>query len=697
MKVERSQQARRAQVKFKEGMWLQKQGDFSGAYSCYLKALTLLPTYFDAMHMLGVVSAQNGDPANAVAWIKRAIEINPEIASAHSNLGNAFAAIQQYQEAVVSYDRAIAINPLHANAYLNRGKALYALHRLAAAIESFDQAIAIKPDFADAYCDRGVAWHALKQYNEAIASYSKAITIVPNHIKAVSNCGVAKYELGQYQEATFYYDRALAIDPLYADAHANRAAVLVEMKQLSAAVLSYDKAIELQPQYPYLHGRRLHTKMRICDWSDVAGQIAELSRRIARHEKAAPPFSVLALTNSLALQRHAAETWLKERYPENLELGKISKPIKDKKIRLGYFSADFHDHATAYLMAELFEMHNKDQFELFAFSFGPNRANDMRSRLSQAFDKFLEVSDQSDKEVAMLSRSLGIDIAIDLKGFTEGERVGIFSYRAAPIQVNYLGYPGTMGADYIDYLIADKTLIPEASQQHYAEKIVYLPHSYQVNDSKRKISDKVFTRQELGLPESGFVFCCFNNNYKITPEVFDVWMRILSRVNGSVLWLLEDNSLVASNLRQEALKRGVEPQRLIFAKRLPLADHLARHRAADLFIDTLPYNAHTTASDALWAGLPVLTCMGEAFASRVAASLLTAIGLPELITHTFDEYGTLAVALAQDPDRMRKIRQKLEHNRLTTPLFDTKLFTKNIENAYIQMYEQYHASLAPTA
>ncbi len=687
--------ATQAQARFREGLALHNKGQLAQAHAIYHEVLELQPGYFDALHMLGVLAGQTNNPSQAVEWIGKAIEVNPNSASAYSNLGNALRDLKRHQEAIASYDKAIAMNPNHANAHANRGKALHELQQYQAAIASYDKAIAIKPDHADAYCDRGAALNKLKLYQAAVANYDQAIAINPYHALASSNCGVAWYEMHQYKNAIDCYDRAIAILPTYADAHANRGAALVELKQYQVAINSYDNAIALQPGYAFLYGRRLHTKMRICDWKEAQNQIVELSRKIAHKESASPPFAVLALSSSLPLQRTAAEIHANQNHPVNLELGNIPKRPKNEKIRLGYFSADFHDHATAYLMAELFEQHDKDRFELLAFSFGPSVADRMRSRISAAFDKFIDVRPQSDKEVALMSRSLGVDIAIDLKGFTEGARTGIFSHRAAPIQANYLGYPGTMGADYMDYLIADKTLIPEKSQRHYAEKIAYLPNSYQVNDAKRKIADKVFSREELGLPESGFVFCCFNNNYKILPDTFDGWMRILKQVNGSVLWLLEDNPAAASHLREEAQLRGVRPERLLFAKRVALPDHLARHRTADLFLDTLPYNAHTTASDALWAGLPVLTCTGEAFASRVAASLLTAIDLPELITSTQADYEALAVALATNPEQLLVVRQKLQHNRLTTPLFNTKLFTQHIEDAYLQMYERYHADLAP--
>jgi predicted O-linked N-acetylglucosamine transferase (SPINDLY family) len=376
-------------------------------------------------------------------------------------------------------------------------------------------------------------------------------------------------------------------------------------------------------------------------------------------------------------------------------LDPILKSARQPKIRIAYYSADFLNHATAHLMAELFERHDKEKFELIAFSFGPDANDEMQVRVSQAFDQFIDVTALSDLEVAQLSRELGIDVAVDLKGLTQDSRLGIFSYKAAPIQVSYLGYPGTLGADYIDYLIADKTLIPVQSQQHYSEKIVYLPNSYQVNDRHRVIAPTQFTKQELGLPQDAFVFCCFNNNFKITPDVFDTWVRILKAVDKSVLWLFQDNPTAATNLQKEAALRGLDPTRLVFAKRMDLPEHLARHKSADLFLDTLPYNAHTTASDALWAGLPVLTCMGESFASRVAASLLNAIGLPELITQTPEDYEALAIELATNPGKLQSIKAKLAANRLTTPLFDTALFTKHIEAAYVQMYQRYQADLPP--
>ncbi|MEQ9446759.1 MAG: hypothetical protein RJS98_14435, partial [Rhodospirillaceae bacterium] len=400
------------------------------------------------------------------------------------------------------------------------------------------------------------------------------------------------------------------------------------------------------------------------------------------------------LTDSPHLQRLAAEKLVQVKYPLREDLGPLLKtPVRDK-IRLGYFSADFREHPVSYLTAELFESHDKSKFELIAFSFGPRGDDDMRRRVSKSFDQFIDVTDRRDIEIAQLARDQGIDIAMDLSGHTQHGRPGIFSYRAAPVQLSYLGYLGTMGADYFDYLIADKILIPSGSEADYTEKIVTLP-SYQVNDSQRQISDKVFTREELGLPSEGFVFCCFNLSYKITPQIFESWMRILNAVEGSVLWLLDHNATATQNLLKLAEQSGINPGRIRFGKMLPRDQYLARFRAADLFLDTLPYNAGTIASDALWADLPVLTQMGESFASRVAASVLHAIHMPELVTHTQAAYEAKAIELASNATALRDIKCKIQDNRLTTPLFNCTQFTQHIEAAYTAMHERVQAGLPP--
>jgi predicted O-linked N-acetylglucosamine transferase (SPINDLY family) len=707
---------------------LHQQGQLGQAEAMYQQLLEIDPRNADVLHLLGVIANQTGNHKSAVDMISNAIQINPHVAIYYSNFGNALQKLKQFDAAVASFDKAIVLKPDYAEAFYNRGITLKELKQLDAAVASYDKAIELKPDYAEAYSNRGNVLSELKQLDAALASYDKAIALRPNFVGAYSNRGNALQELKQFDAAVANYDKAIFLKPDYAEAYYNRGITLKELKQFDAAVASYDKAIELKPDYAeaysnrgnalyelkqfeaavasydmaivlkpdyeYLFGIKLHIKMHLCDWQDFERKVFELSLRIQSKVKASTCLPILALPIELADQRIAAETWCADKHPFNSSLGPIIKSARKSKIRIGYYSADFHTHPVSILSVGLFEHHDKTQFELIAFSFNLEIQDEIRGRIKNAFDKFIDVSSMSDKNVAALSRELGVDIAIDLGGYTSGGRTGIFSYRAAPIQLSYLGYLGTMGASYYDYLIADQTLIPEKCQPFYSEKIVYLP-SYQVNDNKQEIPRSSLSRQELNLPTSGFIYCCFNANYKITPSTFDGWMRIMNEVPESVLLLYTDITSAAENLKLEAKKRGVSPERLFFGNRLVRREYLARCRSADLFLDTLPYNAGATASDALWAGLPVLTCMGEGFAGRYAASLLNAIDLPELITETQTDFEALAIELAKNPAKIKAIKDKLEKNRLTTPLFNTAIFAKHIEAAYSKMYEQYQADLLP--
>jgi predicted O-linked N-acetylglucosamine transferase (SPINDLY family) len=563
------------------------------------------------------------------------------------------------------------------------------------AIEFFSASINAFPEYAVAHSNLGNVYAKLRQFDQALSAYEQAALLDPQDAETWSNAGIVFFELKRFEEAIALYDKALAIHPNYAEALCNKGNALDELKRYEEAIACYEKALSINPNIDWAPGVWMHLKLKVSSWENLEANVEVLLAKITAGEKVSNPFPLLAMSDDPMLHRQASEIFAHYQYPSNSTLGPIAKHPKGEKIRIGYFSADFHNHATGYLLAELIELHDKNQFELIGISFGPNQDDEMRIRLQQSFDQLIDASTMSDIEIAQLSRDLKIDIAVDLKGFTQNCRTGIFAYRAAPIQLSYLGYPGTMSTHYIDYLIADQTLIPQEAQQAYSEKIAYLPNSYQANDRKRVISDKRFTKGDLGLPEQGFIFCSFNNNYKILPATFEVWMRILKAVDSSVLWLYEDNAAAADHLRQEAEKRGVHPSRLVFAKRMPLAEHLARHQLADLFIDAFPCNAHTTASDALWAGLPVLTLMGNSFASRVAASLLKAIELPELITSTPQAYEALAIEIAKNPAKLAALKQKLASNRLTTPLFDTPQFTKDLERSYVQIYQRYQAGLPP--
>ena len=702
------------------GLALEALGQLEEALDFHDRAVALQPGHFESQYNRGKLLLKLQSFEAARLCIAQALALAPNFAQAHLHLGLALEGLEQTQAALACFDQALSLEPDLAEALLCRGRMLHTLKQpdlaeasyqqavhyqpelaeahcflgqlrgeqqdYLAGLNHLNQAIKLKPDLEEAYSHRGLMLQHLKQHEAALSSYDAALALNPKRSEVHNNRGAVLHALQRLNEAHASFKQALVLKPDYAHAYINQGNLLLEIKLDQQALESYTQALQLNSDYAFLEGIRLHVQMKVCNWDGLASQISQLLTRIEAHEKASPPFGMLAITANAELQRNASVTWLQslDALPKNWPA--LLPHLPHRRIRIAYFSADFYDHPTAYLMAELFELHDRERFEVIAISFGPDKNDGMRQRLDRAFEQFIHVRDVSDEDIVMRARNLNLDIAIDLKGYTQGSRPRIFAMRVAPIQVNYLAYPGTMGADFMDYLVADHTLIPPQSQVHYTEKIAYLPHSYQVNDAQRQISDRVFTREVVGLPPTGFVFCCFNNNYKITPDTFDGWMRILQAVPDSVLWLLADNPTAAQNLSDEAELRGVSAKRLVFAPRLGLAEHLARHRLADLFIDTLPCNAHTTASDALWAGLPVLTCMGEAFASRVAASLLKAVGLPELVTESQPAYETLAIELASHPEKLAVIKLKLERNRLTTPLFDTASYARHLEALYEKMH-----------
>ncbi len=680
-----------------------------------------------ALSLLAIIKAKTGHLETAAILMKRAIAAAPNNATAHNNYGNVLRDLKRFGEAIACYDRALHLEPTYSDAHNNRGGALYGLGDFEAALESYDYAISYRPDYADAHYNRGVTLQALNRIEEALASFARALSLRPRFAEALYNQGIALHQLRRLDEALRSYDRALAIAPTFAQVHNNRGNTLQQLGCYQEAVLSYDaalqshpgladaynnkgnalaqlgrveeaqqsfqRALQLDPGIDWLPGAWLRTRQQLCEWSGIDALVTEILDGVAAGGKVTQPFTLLAVSDDLAVQRRAAEIFADERHLVQSPLPPLGKRRRKGVIRIGYYSADFHNHATAQLIAGLIELHDRRRFFVSAFSFGTNKPDEMTQRLRRGFDQYIDVGSCSDREAAQISRDLEIDIAIDLKGFTAHSRAGIFAHRAAPLQVAYLGYPATMGACYIDYIVADPTVIPHEDRHHYAEKVIYLPHSYQVNDSKRTEIAAERSRRELGLPPTGFVFCCLNACYKITAATFAGWMRILRAVEGSVLWLLTENSTAARNLCQEAAAHGVSGARLIFAAPLPHLQHLARYRLADLFLDTFPCGAHTTASDALWCGLPVVTRLGESFVSRVAASILRSVGLPDLVATSQEHYESLAIELARDPARLAGIKNRLLANRRSTPLFDTDLFTRHLESGYQSIYERYHSGL----
>lgn len=711
------------------GNVLRDLGRAEAALASYRRALELQPAYAEAHYNLGLVLQALSRHEEALASYDQAIRCNPDYAAAYNNRGVTFREMGRLREALMSYERALQVSPTHAGALHNRGVVLHELGHLDEALASYDEALLLAPsdaqtlrnrgrvlcargDFAlaqdsyrralhldshdaDAHYGLGVALQLAGDIEAALHSFADATAVNPRHAEAHRCRANLLRDRGELLQALEGYDRALAARPDHAETHNYRGATLHELRRVPEALPSYERALELDPKIPGLRGVWLAAKMQVCDWSGLDANISALGRQLENGDCVAPPFSVLTLLDSPALQRRAAELWVERTCPADLRLSVPSSRERAPRIRIGYYSADFYHHATSVLAEGLFAQHDRERFEIVAFRFGPRADDEVTRRLAGRFDRFIDVREHSDLDVARLSREMGIDIAVDLKGFTEHHRAGIFAARAAPVQVNYLGFPGTMGASYMDYLIADRMLIPEENRRYYSEQIAYLPHSYQVNSASRSIAERSPSRAELGLPPRGFIFCCFNSVYKITPAVFDVWMRVLARVPGSVLWLLDGGELANGHLRAAAESRGIGRERLVFAPSTGLPEHLARYRIADLFIDTLPCNAHTTASDALWAGLPLVTLAGESFASRVAASLLLAVGLPELVTRSPTQYEALLVALANDAGRLGELRAHLQRQRQESPLFDLPRYVRHLEAAYVQMHERHCAGMAP--
>ena len=620
------------------------------------------------------------------------LEFLPNRVSTLTNLSVAQLKLKKYSEAKSTALKAISIEGHNSEAYLNLGVIEKELRHYEFAIKFFDKAISLKPDYHEAWSNKGNVLNVLKCFDEAMAHYDKALSLDPKYYEAWNNRGVALHDQRRYVEAIANYDKALSIRPNYVEAWINKGGTLNSLKKHSESAKCYRKALEHTAEDSYLLGLIHHQMMLGCEWLDYDKYTNDIFQLVRQGRKGAEPFGFQGIANSESLLKRCAENFSKDQFPTQSNLANISK-YKHKKIHIGYLCGEFRTQATSILMARVWELHDKANFEIFAFDNGWDDGSEYRQRIKRAFTKIINISNINDLNVVKLIKENEIDILVNLNGFFGEVRQQVFSYRPASIQVNYLGFPGTIGAEYIDYIIADKLVIPEESKIHYIENIAFLPNCYQANDDRREISDKNFSRKDLGLPDDVFVFACFNNNYKITPSVFDSWMRILSAVHGSVLWLIADNPDAKNNLIKEAVIRGISSSRLIFAERLALPEHLARHRQADLFLDTLPYNAHTTCSDALWAGLPVLTLKGRTFPGRVAASLLTAVGLSELITSTSEEYESLAIELALNSKKLSAIKEKLANNRLNTPLFDSKLFTKNLEAIYTKMYERYQADL----
>ena len=560
-------------------------------------------------------------------------------------------------------------------------------------IKFFEKAIKINPNISETYNNLGNVYYEFKQFNLAIDNYNKAIKLNPNFVLSYYNRAKALQEINQKQEAISDYNKAISLKNNFSAAYKNLGNLYAELKILDKSIYNHERALKINPNMSYLNGTIIQSKCGLSEWTNFKEDKLFLKNGILSEKKNTSPFPTILIYDSPSLQKKAIEIFVKNEF-ENTKKIKFEKN-KNKKIKIGYYSSDFHNHATMYLMANLFECHDKNKFETYAFSFGPDDGSKIRKRVVKTFDKFFDVKFKTTKEIVQHSRELNIDIAIDLKGFTNNNRFDLFIERCAPIQISYLGFPGTSGSDCIDYLIADKIIIPEENKNYYSENIIYLPNSYQVNDSNPDLSKKIFSKKDFNLPENKFIFCCFNHNFKILPDMFEIWMKILKKVKNSVIWLLIDNKTAQNNLKKILVSNDIDPNRMIFAGRLPHSEHIVRLGLADLFLDTFPCNAHTTASDALRSSLPIITIKGNSFASRVASSLLTSVGLEELITNSEKEYEELAIKIAEEKKFYKEIKHKLKKNIIDMPLFNSKLFTKKLETAYVEVYKNYNENTKP--
>ena len=666
------------------GNVLKAQGRFQDALASYDKALAIKPDYAAAWNKRALVLRDLGRMDDALESAGKALSLQPHHVEALNTSGIVLADLGRLDEALAHYDRALALAPNFPDTLNNRALTLKALKRPEDALASVEQALRIENNFAEAWNNRGIVLFDLKRMGEALQSHDRALALRPDYAEAFNNRAVALFALKRFADSLADCDRALGVKPGFADALYTRGNVLSELNRQDEALASFEQALAIDPNHPSALSGVANAAMTIGDWTRTRALAEKLKVDVLAGKSRIQPFLVMGYFDDNELQLRCSQNYVRQAGPGLLAPLWTGERYGHDKIRLAYLSADFHDHVTATLLVEMFERHDRDRLEITALSFGPDDNSALRARLLKTFDRFHDARQQSDREAAALLRQWEIDIAVDLGGYTSGARPWVLAHRPAPVQVKYMGYPGTSGSSFIDYLIADDLVVPKDQYRFFSEKIAALPDTLWVTDTKRAVGDTP-GRSDAGLPTDGFVFCCFNHNWKITAPIFDIWMRLLQQVEGSVLWLLEGNASIRSNLAQEAAARGVAAERLIFAGRTSAEKHLARQRLADLFLDTLPYNAHTTASDALWVGLPVVTISGRSFPARVAASILKAADQEELIAPDLEQYEALALKLARNPAALAAIRNRLIASRDHLPLFDTARFTRNLEAAYAAM------------
>ncbi|HEY1877591.1 MAG TPA: tetratricopeptide repeat protein, partial [Rhizomicrobium sp.] len=651
-----------------------QKGRNSEALAAIDAALALRPGDAEAHLNRANVLKGLGRDTEALDGYARALELKPDWPQALNNRGTVLQAQGRYEEALASFDRALAVSPGYAEALNNRGSVLQDLKRPAEALETYNEALRSAPNFPAALNNRGSVLIEFRRFVDALSCFDRALALRPGDVEIVNNRGNALQGLARYDEALAAYDQALAIRPDHVSALNNRGSALQQLKRYEEALASFDKAGS-----PEAFGGAAMAALNLCDWDRVEKIAPEMERRI-RAGETVPPWVLLGYSGDEALQRQSVQHAISRRFP-HLPPPLAKTPYRHDRVRLAYISSDVGHHPVATHIVQLIELHDRARFEVIGVGTNPDDGSPQRKRLVAAFDRFTDASGQAPFDIAQQLRAVEVDILVDLNGHTRDDNFAVLSHRPASVQVSWLGYAGTTAAPFVDYLIADGVVAPDAMA--FTERLALLG-CYFPNDNSRAIGG-VPSRREAGLPENGFVFCCFNANWKITRPVFAIWMRLLGQLPGSVLWLKEPGERAKANLLAAAGSAGIDPSRLVFARPAPLPAHLARHQLADLFLDTLPYNAHATGCDALWAGLPLLTQRGTAFAGRVCASLLAALDLPELIAETEADYELTALALGRDPQRLGDMRARLATNRTTALPFDTSRLTRDIEALYEKM------------
>jgi protein O-GlcNAc transferase len=672
-----------------------QRGDLAAAEAMYGDILRETPRCFDALHLLGALKTDQGAAEAGIELIQRALALDPSQSAAHYSLARAFLARGDRRSALACLERATRLRPDFVDAWFLRGNALLQAGRVEESAESYQRAIELRPGFAEALSNLAVALRALRQTAPALECAERALALDPTYAKALNNRGLILLDAHRQPAAVESFRRAVALNSNFAEALHNLAAALMRLRRFDEARDAFAQLAVVAPDFRHVQGNLLHARLNCCDWSGYEAAVDTVTQAVERGEHADVPTSFLCASGSASLQLRCAQAYTDAHFPAH-----VPPPHKilraDGRIRVAYLSGDFGEHALTYLLAGVLERHDPARFETIALSWDRRAEGPTRRRVEAAFSRFIDITEVSDAEVVRIMRELNVHIAVDLTGHTLGQRTDIFARRAAPVQVNYLGFPATMGARYIDYLIADQFVVPEQQRIHYAEQVIRLP-CFQPNDDRRDLAADRLPRAHHGLPDGGFVFCSFNSNPKLNPVCFDIWVRLLRAVPGSVLWLLAANPLSEVNLRREAAVRGIDASRLVFAKQLPYRDYLARYAHADLFLDCLPFNGGTTASDALSMGVPVLTCVGESFAARMAGSLVSNLGLSELATRSWAEYESTARELATRPIRLESVRQRLRQARSDHPFFDTDCYRRHLEAAYQIMWERAAAGLPPAA